>query len=226
VGRHGGSPASGLTSAADFKDANSIFTKAAGAAVMPSSAMEVNTQRLVFRLWQDRHRAPFTQMNRDAEVMRYFPALQTPEQSNSGIDMWIGQFAAQVWSNWVVELEATGELIGFIGLSVPKRQLRFSPCVEIGWRLNRSAWGYGYATERSVECLRVGFEQLDLNEAVSFTTVTNAPSIALMQRIGMLNANADFEHPALPEGHTLRPHCLYKISRATWSVSADFQSRR
>ncbi len=156
--------------------------------------------------------------------MRYFPALQTPEQSNSGIDMWTAQFAAQGWSNWAVELQTTGELLGFIGLSVPKRQLPCSPCVEIGWRLKRSAWGFGYATEGAKECLRVGFEQLGLNEVVSFTTLSNAPSIAVMKRIGMLNADADFEHPALPEGHTLRPHCLYKISRAAWAVSADIHS--
>jgi RimJ/RimL family protein N-acetyltransferase len=188
---------------------------------MPSPPVEFNTQRLAFRAWQKRHRAPFAQMNLDPEVMRYFPALQTPAQSNSGIDMWLSQFAAQGWSNWAVELASTGELLGFIGLSVPKRQLPFSPCVEIGWRLRRSAWGFGYATEGAKACLRIGFEQLDLIEVVSFTTISNEPSIAVMKRIGMLNANADFEHPALPEGHALRPHCLYKISRASWALSDE-----
>ena len=62
--------------------------------------------------------------------------------------------------------------------------------------------------------MRIGFERLGLNEIVSFTSVLNTPSVAVMKRIGMSNANADFEHPALPEGHSLRQHCLYKISRA------------
>jgi RimJ/RimL family protein N-acetyltransferase len=190
---------------------------------MPSPPIEFNTQRLAFRVWQERHHAPLAQMNLDPEVMRYFPALQTPEQSNSGVAMWLAQFAAQGWSNWAVELASTGELLGFIGLSVPRRQLPFSPCVEIGWRLKRSAWGFGYATEGAKACLRVGFEQLDLNEVVSFSTLTNAPSIAVMKRIGMSNANTDFEHPAVPEGHALRPHCLYKISRAAWAVTGELQ---
>jgi RimJ/RimL family protein N-acetyltransferase len=188
---------------------------------MPFPPIEFNTPRLAFHLWQDRHRAPFAQMNLDPEVMRYFPALQTPAQSNSGIDMWLSQFAAQGWSNWAVELASTGELLGCIGLSVPKRQLPFSPCIEIGWRLKRSAWGFGYATEGANACLSVGFERLGLTDIVSFTTLSNAPSIAVMKRIGMVNANADFEHPALPEGHALRRHCLYKISRAAWTLSDE-----
>jgi len=180
-------------------------------------AIEFNTERLAFRAWQDRHRAPFAALNSDPEVMRYFPALMSAEQTNAGIDAWRTQFEQKGWSNWAVELLETGDFIGFIGLSVPKRQLPFSPCVEIGWRLKRSAWGNGYATEGAKECLRVGFEVLDLKEIVSFTTLANKPSRRVMERIGMTNANADFEHPAVPEAHPLRPHCLYKITRAQWA---------
>jgi RimJ/RimL family protein N-acetyltransferase len=124
------------------------------------------------------------------------PALLSAEQSNAGVDVRCRQFVERGWSNWAVELENTGEFIGFIGLSVPRRQLPFSPCVEIGWRLKRSAWGHGYATDGAKECLRVGFDQLGLEEIVSFTTSTNLPSISVMKRIGMSDANADFEHPA------------------------------
>ena len=158
-------------------------------------------------------------MNADAEVMRYFPALLSQEQTNAGIDIWSQQFVDKGWSNWAVELLDTGEFIGFIGLSVPKRQLPFSPCVEIGWRLKRAAWGNGYATEGAKECISIGFERLGLEEVVSFTTLTNLPSVRVMERIGMANANANFEHPAVPEGSPLRPHCLYKINRAQWRSS-------
>jgi RimJ/RimL family protein N-acetyltransferase len=38
-----------------------------------------------------------------------------------------------------------------------------------------------------------------------------------MQRLGMRrDAAGDFEHPILPEGHPLRPHLLYRISREDW----------
>jgi RimJ/RimL family protein N-acetyltransferase len=178
--------------------------------------IEFNTARLAFRVWQDVHRPAFAAMNRDAEVMKYFPALQTREQSDASVDVWLAHFEQHGWGNWAVEILETGEFIGFIGLNIPRRQLPFSPCVEIGWRLKRAAWGHGFATEGAKECLRLGFKSLNLAEIVSFTALVNAPSIAVMRRIGMSNANADFEHPAVPEGHALRPHCLYKITSAQW----------
>jgi RimJ/RimL family protein N-acetyltransferase len=88
--------------------------------------------------------------------------------------------------------------------------------VEIGWRLKRTAWGNGYATEGAKKCLQVAFEPLGLDEIVSFTALINLPSIAVMKRIGMSNCQSDFEHPAVSEGHPLRPHCLYKITRTDW----------
>lgn len=183
---------------------------------MAVTPIEFNTERLAFRVWQDQHRAPFAAMNADAEVMRYFPALQTSEQSNASIEYWLQQFAEKGWSIWAVELLDTGEFIGFIGLSVPRHPLPFSPCVEIGWRLKHAAWGRGYATEGAKECLRVAFEQIGLEEVVSFTALANRPSVRVMERIGMTNANANFDHPGVAEGHLLRPHCLYKITRAQW----------
>lgn len=184
---------------------------------MAAAAIEFDTPRLALLAWQDRHREPFAAMNADPEVMQFFPALLSAEQSNAGVGVWRHQFADTGWSNWAVELRETAEFIGFIGLSVPRRQLPFSPCVEIGWRLKRAAWGHGYATEGAQACLRIGFERLALEEIVSFTTLANARSIAVMKRIGMRDAHVNFDHPAVPEGSPLRAHCLYKITRGEWS---------
>ena len=179
-------------------------------------AIEVQSRRLSLRPWKDADRAPFAALNADPEVMRHFPAPWPAEQSNRLIDTWLAQFDAQGWSNWAVDLERTGEFIGFIGLTVPRHQLPCSPCVEIGWRLARAHWHQGYATEGARAALRVGFEQLGLAEIISFTARPNLPSRAVMERIGMRDSGADFEHPGVPEGHALRLHCLYKLSRADW----------
>lgn len=182
--------------------------------------IEHETERLRLLTWDERHVGPFAALSADPEVMRYFLAPQSLEQSRASVEMWKSQFAAQGWSNWAVESKESGEFIGFIGLSVPRRQLPFSPCVEIGWRLARQFWGRGLATEGARACLRVAFEELGLQEVVSFTALVNLPSRAVMERIGMRNTGRDFEHPALPVGHGLRPHCLYRITRREWRASA------
>ncbi len=182
---------------------------------MPT-AIEHETERLRLLTWQARHVAPFAAMGADPEVMRHFPALQTPQQAAASIDFWRAQFDAHGWSNWAVELKATGEFIGFIGLSIPRRQFPFSPCVEIGWRLARRHWHRGYATEGARGCLRVGFETLGLPEIVSFTALQNTPSRAVMERIGMVDSGCDFDHEGVPPGSPLRRHCLYRITRDRW----------
>lgn len=180
--------------------------------------IEHETQRLRLVGWQERHIAPFATMNADPEVMRYFPAPLSEAQTRAGVDAWRAQFEERGWSNWAVELKGSGEFIGFIGLSIPRRQLPFSPCVEVGWRLARRFWGHGYATEGARASLEVGFRQLGLAEVVSFTALTNLPSRAVMERIGMSNTGRDFDHPAVPEGSPLRRHCLYSSTREQWSL--------
>lgn len=181
--------------------------------------IELETQRLRLVAWQERHIAPFAEMNADPEVMLYFPATLTEEQTRAGVEIWRSQFAERGWSNWAVELKRSGQFIGFVGLSVPRRQLPFSPCVEVGWRLARQFWGQGYATEAAKASLALGFGQLGLSEIVSFTALTNLPSRAVMERIGMRNTGRDFDHPAVPEGSSLRRHCLYVITREQWQSS-------
>jgi RimJ/RimL family protein N-acetyltransferase len=181
-----------------------------------TSIIEFETLRLKLRQWRESDRAPFAAMNADAEVMEFFPSLQSRAASDASIDLWQAQFTAQGWSNWAAELADSGDFIGYVGLSVPRRVLPFTPCVEIGWRLARAYWGRGLATEAAQEALRIGFERLDLSEIVSFTAKGNRRSRAVMERLGLRNADQDFEHPAVPEGNPLRLHCLYRIGSSHW----------
>lgn len=175
--------------------------------------IELDTLRLRLRQWRESDREPFAALNADPAVMEFFPSPQSKAASDASIDAWQSRFAAQGWSNWALELRSSGEFIGFTGLSVPRRVLPFSPCVEVGWRLARDHWGRGYATEAARAALKAGFEQIGLPEIVSFTAIGNLRSRAVMERIGMRNSNQDFEHPGVPEGHALRLHCLYRIRR-------------
>jgi RimJ/RimL family protein N-acetyltransferase len=178
--------------------------------------IEFTTQRLQLRQWRDSDREPYAALNADPAVMRYFPGLQSREASDRSIDAWQAELEERGWSNWAVETLESGSFIGFIGLSVPKRALPFMPCVEVGYRLAKDHWGKGYASEGARAALRFAFTTLALPEVVSFTALLNTPSRAVMERIGMVNANEDFDHPALPVGHELRRHCLYRITRQRW----------
>jgi len=116
---------------------------------------------------------------------------------------------------WAAELRDGGQLLGFIGMQRTPPDLACSPAVEIGWRLDKRFWGKGLAPEGARACLLFAFSKLGLDEVVSFTAEGNIPSMRVMEKIGMRHDVAsDFEHPALPEGHALRPHVFYRIGKS------------
>ena len=177
----------------------------------------LRTERLLLRRWQPRDRAPFAAMNADPEVMRYFPSALTPADSDASIDRIEAGFGRYKFGLWALEVTATGEFIGFTGLSVPSFDAHFTPAVEIGWRLARPAWAHGYATEAARRALASGFSDHGLAEVVSFTSLVNLRSQAVMRRIGMTHDPADdFDHPRLPPGHRLQRHVLWRLTATRW----------
>jgi len=113
-----------------------------------------------------------------------------------------------------VEIKGRAPFAGFIGLAIPRFESRFTPCVEIGWRLAAEFWGQGYATEGARAALAFGFESLQLAEILSFTVPENLRSRRVMEKLGMAHdPQNDFDHPLLPAGHRLSRHVLYSIRR-------------
>ncbi len=150
-------------------------------------------------------------MNADAEVRKHFPQVLTREESAASMASFQEDLEQRGWRWWAVEVADTGEFIGFTGLDPVDDGLPFTG-VEIGWRLARSAWGHGYATEAARATLAFGFETLALPEILSVTTTTNLRSQAVMHRIGMTRDPADdFDDPDVPDG-PLRRCMLYRIT--------------
>lgn len=174
----------------------------------------IETERLILREWSPADREPFARMNADPEVMRHFPKVLSREESDAVADHIEHKMTLYGFGLWAVDVRGVVPFAGFVGLSVPSFDAAFTPCVEIGWRLAREQQGRGYATEAARAALAFGFDQLRLNEVVAFTVPVNAPSLRVMEKLGMTrDAADDFDHPALPIGHPLRRHVLYRTRR-------------
>jgi RimJ/RimL family protein N-acetyltransferase len=178
---------------------------------------EIRTARLILREWRESDHEPFARMNADPRVMEYFPALLSRAESDAGVERIRSHFRINGFGLWAVELADRHDFIGFTGLSRPGFEAHFTPCVEVGWRLDAAHWGRGYATEAAEAAVSFGFERLGLEEIVSFTARANRRSIRVMEKLGMgCDPNDDFDHPRIPEGHALRGHVLYRLARAAW----------
>lgn len=172
--------------------------------------------RLLLRQWKDEDRRILAAINNDPEVIRYFPRRFTGEESNAFMDDNTERIANEGWGNWAVEAIDSGEFIGFVGFSYPAD---WHPCagkIEVGWRLGRKYWGHGYATEAATLALKVGFEQLEFEEVISFTSQCNLPSVNVMRKIGMHQDRVGFEHPRIDVDNPLCKHIVYRLARSEW----------
>jgi RimJ/RimL family protein N-acetyltransferase len=179
-------------------------------------APEIRTARLLLRLWGPADREPFARLNADPAVMAYFPAALSNAESDALAGRIEDHLDRHGWGLWAVEILDVAPFAGYVGLARPSFDAHFTPCIEIGWRLDRPFWGSGYASEGATGVLAFAFDTLHLDQVVSFTSETNARSRRVMERIGMTHdPRDDFDHPGLPAGHPLRRHVLYRKSRVS-----------
>ncbi len=148
----------------------------------------------------------------DPRVMKFFPTLGDEKSARAFIEGANSHIEKHGYGLFACELKNTNKLIGFVGLNTPGFEAHFTPCVEVGWRLAHHAWGKGYAPEAALACIKLGFEQYNLPEIVSFTSIMNHNSRRVMEKLGMkYEPSGNFNHPNLPNGHPLSLHALYKI---------------
>lgn len=174
----------------------------------------LRTPRLLLREWRDDDREPFAVMSFDPQVMQYL----LPFADRVASDGWLARMQQlqdeDGFCNWALELPGEAAFIGAVGLNRLRYDAPFTPAVEVAWRLARPFWGKGYATEAARAAIDDGFGRLHLDEVVAVTVPANSASWRVMERLGMRrDPGEDFDHPRVPEGHSLRPHVLYRIRR-------------
>jgi len=173
----------------------------------------IRTARTLMRAWRSGDLEPFARLNADPEVMEHFETPLTRAQSDAAARRFADHVKARGFGFWAVEVPGVAEFVGFVGLLPVTFTADFTPAVEIGWRLGRPYWGFGYASEAARGAAEFAFDVLGLREIVAYTVPANVRSRAVMTRIGMIHDPAgNFEHPKVTVGHRLRPHVLYRLT--------------
>ena len=113
---------------------------------------QLTSGRLLLRRWKDADLAPFAALNADPIVMEHLPAMLSRAESDAFVARIEAHFDADDFGLFAVEVRATGEFIGFVGLWTADFDAPFTPAVEVGWRL-RARPG-GMATQPRQPALR------------------------------------------------------------------------
>jgi RimJ/RimL family protein N-acetyltransferase len=156
----------------------------------------IQTERLILRPWREADRGPYAAMNADPEVMHDFPAPLTREESDAKLDRYQANYERLGYTRWVIERCEDERFLGYAGVLPIFAGHPAGDGVEIGWRMIRPAWGFGYASEAARAALRDGFDRIGMSEILAYTADTNARSEAVMVRLAMQREAArDFSHP-------------------------------
>ena len=170
------------------------------------------SERLGFRNWQPTDTAQLFALNSDKEVMEFFPHLPSLEETKALIEKMTNQFEKNGFCYFAVDVLEAGEFIGFIGIAEQNFEADFTPCIDIGWRLDKKYWGKGYASEGAKRCLEFAFKEKQIDSVKAVAPKINRKSVGVMKKIGMKYIK-DFKHPALKDNKKLENCVLYEINK-------------
>ena len=167
------------------------------------------SERLGFRTWSAEDIPLLTRINTDPDVMAFFPSIVAPEETAAFVMRMQQAYDDNGYCYFAADRLDDHSFIGFIGLSVAAFPADFTPCTDIGWRLDKQAWHQGYATEGAQRCLHFAFEELKLEKVYAIAPEINLPSIQVMKKAGMQFVQ-HFNHPRLKENKRLERCVLYR----------------
>jgi RimJ/RimL family protein N-acetyltransferase len=171
----------------------------------------LTTPRLTLRTFRADDLPLYAELNADPDVAEHLGG-PIDSQTSDEIAEWANQhYAADRLGLLAVQRNEDGRFIGMCGVH---EQDWYPDDVEIGWRLARPYWGFGYVTEAAQAWLGYAFDDIGRPRVISITEFDNVRSIAVMHRLGMT-----FDHSAdLPDEETgeLFPAVIHSITAQKW----------
>ncbi len=172
------------------------------------------SQRLGFRNWTFSDLEPLAEISNDDDVMEFFPFKPSKQDTQDFIYRMQEMQEEKGFCYFAVDCIENNEFIGFIGLCEQTYLKELGAFVDIGWRLKKSIWNQGYATEGAMACLDFGFNQIGLEHIYSVAPEINIKSELIMKKIGMQRIK-NFDHPKLSDYKELVSCVLYIKEKIT-----------
>lgn len=178
----------------------------------------LETERLALRRFTEVDVDELTELDGDPEVMRFLTGGR-PTPRDVILDETLPRFLRSYerfegFGYWAAVEKSTGEFLGWFALH-PQEDGDSSE-VELGYRLRRSAWGKGYATEGSRALIRKGFTEMGVRRVVAETMAVNKASRRVMEKAGLTYARTFHQEWPEPIDGAEWGEVEYALTKADW----------
>lgn len=150
---------------------------------------ELTTERLRLRPFGHADTGAFAELCADDRVMRWLGGTMDRRTAWRHMAALTGHWELRGFGRWAVEVRATGELAGHVGLWFPEGW----PAIEVGWTIAHGAWGHGYATEAAAASIDYGWHEVGLDRLISLIDPANERSQSVARKLGMRETEDVFE---------------------------------
>ena len=140
------------------------------------------------------------------EVMKYGEGARTKAWVRNWLQNCFEAYQTRGFGPYAVVERRTEDVIGYCGL-FHFDNVNGRPEVEIGYRLQLSAWGKGYATEVARAVRDYAFTTLGMKRLIAIIDPANVASIHVAEKIGM-----QYEQDVRFDGYT-HPDRVYAMMR-------------
>jgi len=165
----------------------------------------LKTERLFLRQFQTTDREPMYRIFCDADVMRFSEGVKTKEWVHDWLHTCLERYQTWGFGPYAVIEQSSQNVIGYCGLFFFP-DLDGKAETEIGYRLARSTWGQGYATEAACAVRDYAFTTLGIKRLIAMIDPSNLSSIRVAEKMGM-----HYEKDILLEGFT-HPDGVYVVT--------------
>jgi RimJ/RimL family protein N-acetyltransferase len=163
------------------------------------------TGRLFLRQFQTTDREPMYRIFCDADVMRFSEGVKTKEWVHDWLETCLEHYQTWGFGPYAVVEQSSQNVIGYCGLFFFP-DLDGQAEVEIGYRLARSAWDQGYATEAACAVRDYAFTTMGMKRLIAMIDPSNLASIRVAEKIGM-----KYEKDVTLKGYS-HPDHIYMIA--------------
>lgn len=156
---------------------------------MPCSII-LETERLLIRPLTQADIDDLHAMLSDIEVMRYYPAVHSREESEKWLDGILRDYESNGYGMLGAYLKGGREFVGLAGIM--RRQIEETERYFLSYLIRKELWKQGYATEAVRSLLDYHFRKLGTPKVQALIRPDNAPSIALAEKLGLRRTESTF----------------------------------